>query len=170
MNWFLLLLNLLPVFPLDGGQMLQGLLWSRLGYRDGTTLAVRIGFGTAIIILIASVATNESLLMGLGLFMLFSCWMKLRELETEDSLYSSEFASSFADDEPAPVRPKRVGFVKRWLRARAARKLQREAAQRENDDQRMDQLLDKIAQFGKQSLTAEEQKFMERVSERYRNR
>ena len=34
----------------------------------------------------------------------------------------------------------------------------------------MDQLLEKIARSGKQSLTDDERRFMERVSARYRNK
>ena len=34
----------------------------------------------------------------------------------------------------------------------------------------MDQLLEKIARTGKESLTDEERRFLERVSARYRNR
>ena len=54
--------------------------------------------------------------------------------------------------------------------ARAARRLQREIEQRQAEDDRMDELLDKIARYGKDALTDEEKRFMERVSARYRNR
>ena len=41
---------------------------------------------------------------------------------------------------------------------------------READEQRMDQLLDKIQREVKGALTDEERRFLKRVSERYRNR
>jgi hypothetical protein len=56
------------------------------------------------------------------------------------------------------------------MQARAARRIQREVEQRQQEDERMDQLLEKIARFGKEALTDEERRFMERVSARYRNR
>jgi hypothetical protein len=73
------------------------------------------------------------------------------------------------DDKPAP-KPRRVGPIKRWLQARRTRKIQKEASQRAEDEARLDQLLDKISRTGKESLTPEEKRFMDRVSARYRNR
>jgi Zn-dependent protease len=172
LSWILLLFNLLPAFPLDGGQIMQGLIWSKSGYRQGTAIASYAGYGVGAVFLIASIAINEALLLGLGAFMLFSSWAKLRSLEAEEGLYGdfSQGYTSLEGEEPAPRRPKKGNFVKRWLQARTARRLQREIEERQLEDERMDQLLDKIARFGKESLTDEERRFMARVSERYRNR
>ena len=172
LSWILLLFNLLPAFPLDGGQIMQGLIWSKSGYRQGTAIASYAGYGVGAVFLIASISINEALLLGLGAFMLFSSWAKLRSLEAEEGLYGdfSQGYTSLEGEEPAPRRPKKGNFVKRWLQARAARRLQREIEERQLEDERMDQLLDKIARFGKESLTDEERRFMARVSERYRNR
>ena len=48
--------------------------------------------------------------------------------------------------------------------------MHRENEARQKEDDRMDALLDKVNRTGKQSLTAEELRFMERVSTRYKNR
>ena len=62
----------------------------------------------------------------------------------------------------------------RWRRTsfaeRAAKKEKQEQEQRLADDIRMDQLLDKIQKFGKASLTDEEQRFLKRVADRYKNK
>ena len=50
-----------------------------------------------------------------------------------------------------------------------ARRIQAEAEERARDDERMDQLLEKIARSGKESLTDEERRFLERMSARRRN-
>jgi len=46
--WFinlpLLVFNVLPIYPLDGGQILQSLLWFRLGRARSLLVAARIGF------------------------------------------------------------------------------------------------------------------------------
>ncbi len=171
LNWVLLLFNLLPAYPLDGGQLLQGFVWARTSYRQGTTVAAYAGYGVAVVFLIAAIAVNEALLLGLGLFMLYASWVRLHAMEAEEGVYGdfSQGYLSLDRDEPPP-RPRKANFLKRWLQARAARRLQREIEQRQAEDERMDELLDKIAKYGKAALTDEERRFMERVSARYRNR
>ncbi|HVK18818.1 MAG TPA: site-2 protease family protein [Fimbriiglobus sp.] len=171
LSWVLLLINLLPAFPLDGGQIMQGLIWARSDYRRGTTIACYSGYVVGVLLLIVAIAANEALLLGLGLFMFYASSVKLHALEVEEGVYGdfSQGYMSLDRDEPAP-RPRRPNVLKRWLQARAARRLQREIEQRQAEDERMDSLLDKIARFGKDTLTDEERRFMERVSARYRNR
>jgi hypothetical protein len=173
LSWVLLLFNLIPAYPLDGGQMLQALIWGRSDYRRGVVVAAYSGFVVSVLFLIVSIAANEALFMGLALFMLYQSSMKLYMLEAEDSPFGYDFSAGYTslerDEEPAP-KPRRPGFFTRWWQARKARKLARELEQRQKDEQRMDQLLEKIAQSGKNSLTDEEQRFLERVSARYRNR
>jgi Zn-dependent protease len=171
LSWVLLLINLLPAFPLDGGQIMQGLIWARSDYRRGTTIACYSGYVVGVLSLVAGIAANEALLLLLGLFMFYASSAKLHALEAEEGVYGdfSQGYMSLDRDEPAP-RPKRPNVLKRWLQARAARRLQREIEQRQAEDDRMDALLDKIARYGKDALTDEEKRFMERVSARYRNR
>ena len=175
LSWVLLLFNLIPAYPLDGGQLLQGFIWGRRDYRTGVTVAAYSGFACSVLVLIVSIAANETLFMGLALFMLFSCVLKLRSLEQEEGPFGYDFSAGYTsldqddDDNPKP-KPKKQGFVKRWLQARTAKRLRLEAARRQQDDERMDQLLEKIARSGKQSLTDDERRFMERVSARYRNK
>lgn len=172
LSWVLLLLNLIPAYPLDGGQIMQGLIWWRTDYRQGTAVAAYVGYVAAVLVLIASIAFNEALLMGLGGFMFYCSAMKLHALAAEEGMYGDFSAgyTSLEEDEPPPPRPKKANPLKRWLQARAARRLQREVEERQLDDERMDQLLEKIQRSGKASLTDEEKRFMARVSERYRNR
>ena len=112
----------------------------------------------------------------LGLFIAFSSYRQLVTLDQgieEGGAFGYDFSKGyggFGPDDEAPARPKRVGPIKRWLAARRARKVQREAQQRAADEARLDELLDKISRTGKESLTPEERRFMDRVSARYRNR
>jgi len=172
LNLALLLFNLIPAYPLDGGQLLQGFIWARSGFRQGITVACYSGYVVSALFLIASIAFNEALLMGLAIFMFYSSWTRLHAMEAEEGPYGDFSAgyTSLEQDEPPPPRKRKQGFVKRWLQARAAKRLQREIEERQMEDDRMDQLLDRIGKFGKETLTDEERRFMERVSARYRNR
>lgn len=42
-NWLLLIFNILPIYPLDGGQILRSLLWFQLGRARSLHLAASIG-------------------------------------------------------------------------------------------------------------------------------
>ena len=94
----------------------------------------------------------------------------------EDSLFGYDFSQGYTslekDEEtpPLPPKEKKQNFIQRWLAQRAAKKEQQEKEQREADDRRMDELLDKIQKFGKESLTDEEERFLKRVSDRFKNK
>jgi Zn-dependent protease len=177
-NATVLAFNLIPAFPLDGGRILQCVLWGRSGdYRSATQVACWSGLITALVFAVWAFAANESLLLGLGIFVMFYSYYQLRLLDhgMEDTgSFGYDFSKGyggFGPDEDAPVvKPRRAGPIKRWLQARRARKIQREASQRAADEARLDELLDKIGRLGKESLTPEEKRFMDRVSARYRNR
>lgn len=174
LSWVLFLLNLLPAFPLDGGQMLQGVIWARSGsFRQGTVVACYSGFVVGLLLLIVSFAWNEAFVVGLCTFIFVLSYLKIHQLDQEDGVFGYDFSQGYTSlerDDPRPPPPKRPGPVKRWLQARQARRIQREQEERAQEEERMDQLLDKIAKAGKESLTDEERRFMERVSARYRNR
>ncbi len=172
LNWLLFLFNLIPAYPLDGGQLLQSLVWARTDYRRGVVVAAYTGIAFAIVFLIVSIGVNEALLMGLGIFMLYAATVKLWQLDTEDGPFGYDFSAGYTslekDDEPPP-QPKRPGPVARWLQARKARRVARETEAKQRDEERMDLLLEKIARSGQGSLTDEERQFLKRVSARKRN-
>jgi Zn-dependent protease len=174
LNFMLLIFNLFPAFPLDGGQLLQGFIWSRSGsYRQGIAVAAYAGFITAMLFLVAAFVFNELVLGFIALFLYVNCQQRMHGLEADEGVFGYDFSAGYTSlerDDPPPPPQKKVGPLKRWLQARKARKIAAEAEERVRDEERMDGLLDKINKQGRQSLTDEERRFMERVSARYRNR
>jgi Zn-dependent protease len=171
MSWVLFLFNLIPAFPLDGGQMLQAVVWGRTDFRRGTTVACYSGFVVAVLFLIVSIWKNEALFMGLALFMLYMASMKLMQLDQDEGPFGYDFSAGYTslekDDEPPP-KPKRPGAIARWMQARKARKLKIEAEQKARDSERMEELLEKINASGMASLSGEEKRFLEQFSSKYR--
>ena len=173
----LLAFNLIPAFPLDGGRLLQCYLWGRRDdYRGATTTACYVGLVVAMLFVVVSFVANDSMLFALAAFMTFSSYQQLMILAggaDEGGAFGYDFSKGyggFGPDDDAPPKPKRIGPLKRWLLARKVRKEQRQAGQRAADEARLDDLLEKIGRLGKDSLTPEERRFMERVSTRYKNR
>jgi hypothetical protein len=83
--WFinlgLLAFNMLPIYPLDGGQILRSLLWFVLGRARSLMVATIIGFvGVAGLILLA--LWMRSVWFGvLSVFILTNCWGGLRHAQ-----------------------------------------------------------------------------------------
>ncbi len=72
-NYGLLLFNMLPAYPLDGGQILQSLLWFVMGRAKSLLIVTVTGAVTALAILYIAWET-QSLWTGLiGLFILMQC-------------------------------------------------------------------------------------------------
>jgi len=71
MNAVLLLFNLIPVYPLDGGQILRGLLWFKIGPIRSLKAASIIGFGGAILFGLWAFAA-QSIWLGIITFFIFA--------------------------------------------------------------------------------------------------
>jgi stage IV sporulation protein FB len=176
LNWVGFLINVLIIgFPLDGGRMFQALLWPRLGYRQAMLTAIFFGFVFMFLIAVYALVNEELLILCLAWFIYQSCKQQWIQLETgsEDTLFGYDFSQGYTSlerDQPPAPRKKRPNFLQRWLQKRRAAKLQRQQEREAAEERRMDELLEKIQREGRQSLTDEENRFLRRVADKYRNR
>ena len=78
MNLGLLIFNLLPIYPLDGGQILRSLLWYVLGRARSLMAATVVGFAGVAALIALAVWLREVWFGVLSLFILLNCWSGLQ--------------------------------------------------------------------------------------------
>jgi len=81
MNLGLLIFNLLPIYPLDGGQILRSLLWYVVGRARSLMAATIVGFVGVAGLIILAVLTRSAWFGVLAAFILMNCWGGLRQAQ-----------------------------------------------------------------------------------------
>lgn len=162
-NAWLFLANLLPVIPLDGARLLERLLGWRMELREaalGTLFASMLGI---LAVAVAGIAANEVLFIILALFLHLQTRLEAVRMEVIPSAFGY-------DDHDDPDLPPRASWWQRWKARRAEERTRKAAANRVEEDRRMDSLLDKLHRLGQGGLTGAEHRFMRHYAEKYRPR
>jgi Zn-dependent protease/CBS domain-containing protein len=81
-NLYLLLFNLIPAFPMDGGRVLRAVLASRLGLLRGTRIAATLGQGFAVIGGLYGITQPEPLLVLVAFFVFLGANAEAAAVET----------------------------------------------------------------------------------------
>jgi membrane-associated protease RseP (regulator of RpoE activity) len=165
-SYYLLLFNLLPIYALDGGQILHTLLWPSLGWHQAMMWTCIVGMVGAVPVAIWGLFFKGGLLLSFIMLQCFlQCLIRRRELvamgpgefETDEIDYSQSLR------EPKPRRRKQMS------RRKIAR-LRREAQREATEAARIDAILAKVSERGMNSLTYYERRILKKATERQRRR
>src|SRR5207245_5051165 len=77
----LLMFNMLPIYPLDGGQILRSLLWFVLGRARSLMVATFIGFAGVAGLIILAFWMRSVWFAVLSVFILMNCWRGLGQAQ-----------------------------------------------------------------------------------------
>ena len=82
-NLLLVAFNLLPIYPLDGGHLLEALLWARMGEYRARDLVCRVGLVGAVAMVVSSFApSGGDMLLFIGLVGGYTCYRQLQLLRS----------------------------------------------------------------------------------------
>ena len=80
-NLGLLIFNLLPIYPLDGGQILRSLLWYWLGRARSLMVATMVGFAGVVGLILLALWIHSVWVGVICVFILMNCWSGLRQAQ-----------------------------------------------------------------------------------------
>ncbi|HET6324875.1 MAG TPA: site-2 protease family protein [Planctomycetaceae bacterium] len=178
-NWILLLVNLLPAFPLDGIRMTLAVLKNRMDIESAADSAIRISFLASGLAMAAGLLVDSSWIVFFGaliLFYTFFEWVQLRTSDTlDDSFMGYDFSQGYTSLERStkqnqPAGQRRKGLIEGWREKRRVEKERRARLEVEQAQQQLDVILEKVHQQGMGSLSDAERRQLNRASARLRDR
>lgn len=154
--------NLLPVYPLDGADLLSGLLWARSNQRRAIEVTTMVGYVGSVAALIIGLGIALPLLVACSLFCWFVCWQNRRRLAFIEGIDPPTELIDVASPSDRPS-------VEAPVPAKAPEPGTDEAAIPETDDEAVvDAVLAKVSDHGIESLTGSERAVLQRATDRRR--
>lgn len=169
-SYWILLFNLLPFYPFDGGRILQEILWFRIGYVRATYIAARIGIVGGALLGIYGIVMGDIMLVLIAVFGAMQCYQILKrsryEMEADRNEFGYDFSQGYTSlnrtlriEELKVAKPTLLDRYKAWKAKRSAKK-------QVDLEAELDRILDKINEKGLTSLTDYEKRLLTDASKR----
>lgn len=155
---FLLFFNLLPIYPLDGGQMLQAVLWRFFGYGKALLAASFVGIAGAILLSVYALLNGQLLMLCIAISCMLYC-IRQRAAVRAAGVWSFEDY-----DFQIPLRVHRHHHLSRFAKWKARRAIHQE----ETEQLKVDAILQKVHLSGMHSLTWGDKRILRKATERQR--
>lgn len=88
LNFALMVFNMLPAFPLDGGRIMRAAMTPGLGRDSATSFATRAGIGIAVLMIAIGLWQRDVILPMFGLFIIFAAQAEHRMVRVESQMRS----------------------------------------------------------------------------------
>ncbi|HYE04086.1 MAG TPA: M50 family metallopeptidase [Planctomycetota bacterium] len=161
MNVVLLVFNLIPVHPFDGGHIFRAALWPWIGLRRATLTALFLGYPAAFALMFWGGWHRQWMVLLIG------AWVLLRVVQEHTLVKLGQVVEQ---EHWTGGGPSREGWFGRWRRERA-RKAQARRDREEQDEQEIiDRLLAKVGSDGLAALTKQERATLEAYSRKQREK
>lgn len=155
-NYFLLLFNILPIYPLDGGRMLQTVLWPRMGYGRALLVAAEVGMGGAILLVLMALYRNlDMLLLSVAIWSFITCYQQRAAIRA---------AGTWSFDDYDYQVHHQHHHLSRFAKWKARREIRREEA----EQVQVDAILQKVHDQGMHSLNWREKRILKKATQRQR--
>ncbi|MBI5866344.1 MAG: site-2 protease family protein [Planctomycetes bacterium] len=177
LNLMLLCFNLLPIFPMDGGQLFRVALWPFVGLQQATLISSQVGIVGGIGLGLWGISSSNYIMVAIGVNGVFVSYQHLM---------AAKYGYIIEDRSPLVRRRGSAGggwWARLWRRDRAERRRydplddnpnpgawERKMHEEEELEREVDRILAKVKEQGMRSLTYVERQTLERATRRQQER